>query len=98
MKWRDCYVSDARIKREVPVDQGEYAPGQTLRPQQVLHPRNLSPLSVPYVDPQLIAYLRSAFPVSVARDKDLRDYDRLVGQQEIIDHLVQLEREQRNQT
>lgn len=42
---------------------------------------------LPYVDQPLLAYLIEQFPVRVSEHLDLRDYDRMAGQQQIIEHL-----------
>lgn len=41
----------------------------------------------PYVDPNLLDYLKQTFVPKVSPDYDLRTYDRQVGQQEVIDFL-----------
>ena len=51
-------------------------------------------IKCPYVDPQLLAYLRQIFVSRVAAHYDLRTYDRQVGQQEVIDCLQKSVEEQ----
>ena len=42
----------------------------------------------PYVDPNLLDYLKQTFIPKVSKEFDLRTYDRQVGHQEVIDFLA----------
>lgn len=42
----------------------------------------------PYVDPNLLSYLKQTFVPKVSKDYELRTYDRQVGHQEIIEFLA----------
>jgi len=45
-------------------------------------------LTNPVMDAALIAHLRHVFAPSVHQDHTLRDYDRMVGQQQVITYLA----------
>ena len=51
---------------------------------------------VPEIDEDLITYLQATFRVSLAPDFSLRDYDRMLGAQQVIEHLKGLWEEQNN--
>lgn len=53
-------------------------------------------IRVPVVDKELLDYLLAAFPVSLSEEKSLRDYDRMLGSQQVIQHLKALWKEQNN--
>ena len=81
----------ARLDRSQPAaPASETAGGGISRRVTAPDPR----LKIPAVDAGLIIYLRSVFPASVSRDKDLRTYDAEAGQQEVITHLEMLWAEQ----
>lgn len=74
-----------RIDRSLP---GDIPPGGTMgRTEDRIGP-------IPVVERDLIDHLRSRFPVNVTRGRDPRDYDILVGQQEVIEYLSRLWKEQ----
>lgn len=47
----------------------------------------MGPDKVPPIEKTLLEHLERTFKVTVRKDFDLRDYDRQVGQQEVIAHL-----------
>jgi len=51
----------------------------------------------PRIDPELPTYLRRVFLQQVSSGADLRRYDEMVGQQQVIAFLEQLTRTQDNQ-
>lgn len=51
---------------------------------------------LPYVDDELLRHLQQTFKVSVAEHYTLRDYDLMVGQQQVIAHLRTLWEAQQN--
>ena len=44
----------------------------------------------PVVDAELVDYLIRAFPVTLSPDYDIRNYDRMLGAQDVIRHLRML--------
>jgi hypothetical protein len=48
------------------------------------------PLKLPFVSEELLRHLGDIFPIKLSKDFTQRDYDRQVGQQEIIAHLNKL--------
>lgn len=44
--------------------------------------------NIPYIDPTIVAYLKQVFIPKVTKGYDIRDYDRQVGNQEIIEFLA----------
>lgn len=50
----------------------------------------------PRIDPEVVAYLKSRFLVRVSSGMDLRGYDEMVGQQQVIAHLDELQKAQEN--
>lgn len=70
--------------------------GGTSAPQGII-PTNVAAAPVilpPKVDEALVHYLKQFFPVTLSRDAALRDYDRMLGAQELIQHLEGLVKEQ----
>ena len=53
-------------------------------------PGNSATHRVPAVDAELVDYLIKAFPVTLSPDYDLRNYDRMLGAQDVIRHLRML--------
>ena len=51
----------------------------------------------PEVSPELIRYLQQVFPVKLDATNDLRAYDRMVGQHEVILHLAEVLDQQNSQ-
>jgi hypothetical protein len=51
-------------------------------------------LSIPLVPWDMIEYLRNQFPMKMSRDHTERDYDAILGHQEVIQHLEALYAEQ----
>lgn len=71
-------MSSSRLVRQT-----ENKPGVVIN-----HPYpSTSPNTAPYIAPELLMYLRSKFAPSVSHYYDLRNYDRQVGWQEVMDHL-----------
>lgn len=66
--------------------------GQTF---PVMAPSNVK-VRVPEIDKDLIAYLQAIFPVSLSPEYSLRDYDRMLGAQQVIEHLKSLWEAQNN--
>lgn len=50
----------------------------------------------PQVPPELVPYLERVFAPAVSRGRELRDYDRMVGHQEVLDHLRALVEQQKS--
>ena len=51
-------------------------------------------LSIPPVSWDMVEYLRNQFPIRLSRDHTERDYDAILGHQEVIQHLEALYAEQ----
>jgi hypothetical protein len=75
-------MSASRLKRD-PVPESRALSGIRL-------PLASSTPGIPYVDETLIMHLMQTFKVSVSADYSIREYDRMVGQQEVIAHLSHL--------
>jgi hypothetical protein len=54
----------------------------------------LSEAQPPRIDPEVIDYLLSRFPIMVSSGMNLREYDEMVGQQQVIAHLDELRKSQ----
>jgi hypothetical protein len=88
-------MSSARLIRgRLPFE--EAAPEPSLRERQVIRASNNGEPAPPPVEQSLIDYLRKTYPVSVTLSHTLRDYDRMAGIQEVLDHLQTLHDEQQN--
>lgn len=74
-------MSESRLQREQPSLQ------QPLNKGGVSLPLSTKPTNCPPIDKELIEHLRRIFEVQVHRQYDIRDYDRMVGQQEVIGYL-----------
>lgn len=82
-------MSNARISRRVDLG-GQSAPQGIILPNVAAAPVILPPK----VDEELVRYLKQSFQVTLSRDATLRDYDRMLGAQELIQHLEGLVKEQ----
>jgi len=51
---------------------------------------------MPFIDEALIKYLKLVFKVTLSETNDLRAYDRMLGQQAVIEHLQMLWEAQQN--
>jgi len=82
-----------RIQRVAPETtvSGATSPKQQVRIEDLGH---IGP--EPVIEEDLIAYLNRIFPVTVSRSHDLRAYDIMCGQQEVISHLARLRKEQQS--
>jgi hypothetical protein len=88
-------MSSARLIRgRLPFE--EAAPEPSLRPRQEIRLQETRKDHLPPVEQSLIDYLRKTYPVSVSLSHTLRDYDRMAGIQEVLDHLQALHDEQQN--
>lgn len=52
--------------------------------------RKSPPSSFPFISQDLLAHLRQTFAVSVARGREIREYDLMAGQQSVIEYLETL--------
>lgn len=75
-------MSSARLKR------GEVTPGGY--PLGVTSSLMTSPNGVPYIDPDVVRYLKTVFAPRLDGSEDLRFYDRQVGAHNVIQHLHEL--------
>lgn len=53
---------------------------------------------IPNIEPELITYLRRRFPISLAPQNSLRDYDMMLGRQQVVEHLEALWEAQQQET
>lgn len=74
-------MTSARLNRRISLDD----------PSPNVNPPNskltLGDIPIPAVDDALIEYLETAFAPVLSHEKDLRDYDRMLGHKEVIEHL-----------
>jgi len=87
-------MSGARINRgRFPFE--ETPTGPDLRPKQEIRLRSTSTGNPPPpVEQSLIDYLMRTYPLTVSLSHTLRDYDRMAGIQEVIEHLQAVHDEQ----
>jgi len=79
-------------------------PREALTPQVLERNENIKLFSsgthlvkCPYVDPNLLEYLKQTFVPKVSKNNELRDYDRQVGHQEVIAFLGETVRAQEDE-
>lgn len=54
-------------------------------------------LKTPHISKELLQHLGEIFPIKASKDFALRDYDRIVGHQEVIQHLQALYAQQQTE-